>query len=516
MNPNKIIIVGGGSAGWMTAASLIKNFPEKEIHILDSSAIPTVGVGESTIQQINHWLNNLGLSDDDWMQECDASYKLSIKFTDFYKEGAGGFHYPFGGPQFDENYFPNGLNDWYVRKILQPDLPVQNFTDTFYVGAILSEHNKFPAEPIFKNYSENNIAYHFDAAKLAIFLRDKYCLPRGVVHHDNYIVDIALDTGGIQSVTCEDGTVFTADLFIDCTGFKSLLMNKLDVPFESYSEILPNNKAWATRIPYKNKEIQLEPYTNCTALKNGWSWNIPLWSRIGTGYVYSDKYVSDEQALEEFKAYLSLSHDDVENLEFRNINMRVGIHKEIFVKNVCAIGLSAGFIEPLESNGLYTIHEFLTELIFTLSKGKINQFDIDTFNHTTIAGFKSFAEFVSLHYKLSQRDDSEYWRDVTNRSVANSLNADFGYKNNGFDYLMFQRNITHNYKDTGGLICIATGLHHFPIEPITFQRMQFDQQKHDTSEYMRLFNIWDRIIADNVKKVKRQPTLFQYLSQYYT
>ena len=145
-------------------------------------------------------------------------------------------------------------------------------------------------------------------------------------------------------------------MYIDCTGFKSLLLDKtLKEPFESYADLLPNDSAWATKLNYKNKEKELVSYTNCTAIENGWVWNIPLWSRIGTGYVYSSKFVDDETALKQFKKHLNN-----EDIEAHNIKMRVGIHNRLWVKNVVAIGLSAGFIEPLESNGLFTVHELRT------------------------------------------------------------------------------------------------------------------------------------------------------------
>ena len=173
-------------------------------------------------------------------------------------------------------------------------------------------------------------------------------------------------------------------------------------PFESYEDILPNNSAIATRQPYTNKKEQLKGYTNCKAVSNGWIWNIPLWSRIGTGYVYSDKYTTYEDALKELQQELG-----TDELEFRKIKMRIGIHKRLWVKNVCAIGLSAGFIEPLESNGLLTIHHFLFNLIPILKKEIVNEFAIQHFNLSCRRMFRGFAEFVAMHYAISDRIDSE-------------------------------------------------------------------------------------------------------------
>jgi len=188
--------------------------------------------------------------------------------------------------------------------------------------------------------------------------------------------------------------------------------------------MLPNNKAWATRVPYKDKENQLEPYTNCTAIENGWVWNIPSWERIGTGYVYSDKYVSDDEALNEFKRHLDKKGHDYSNSDFKNIKMRVGRHERVFVKNVVAIGLSAGFIEPLESNGLYSTHEFLHRLVRILNRGDketISQFDKDSYDSACKSNFDEFAEFVAAHYALSHREDTEYWRDVNKRQYSKDL-----------------------------------------------------------------------------------------------
>ena len=247
---NKIVIVGGGSAGWMSAATLIKNFPNKEIYVIESPNVPTVGVGESTIGQINEWLHDLDIKDDDWMKQCDASYKMSIKFTNFYKEGAGAFHYPFGVPVFDNKFFPYGVNDWYVRKSFYPEIPVSNFADTFFPAMTLVNKNKITDN---KNDEipgwnfDRDVAYHFDAAKFGAWLRDSYSIPKGVKHIPAEVVSIQTNSDGVEYLVLDNGDKVTADLFLDCTGFKSIILDKtMKVPFESYSDLLPNNSAWAT------------------------------------------------------------------------------------------------------------------------------------------------------------------------------------------------------------------------------------------------------------------------------
>ena len=365
----KILIVGGGSAGWMTAATLESQFPKWKISLIESKNISTVGVGESTIGKITNWMRLLKIDDRDFIKHVDGSYKLSIKFTDFYKKGES-FHYPFGNPPIEDRRA--GINDWWFKKILYPKTPYSDYADcTYPLQMAYVNKNKF-------DFNEVERAYHFDATKFGLWLRDRYC--KKIKHIVEDVKTIQQNENGIKSINKKH----KADLYIDCTGFKSLLLGEtLKEPFESYSDLLPNDSAWATKIQYKNKEKQLVPYTNCTAIENGWVWNIPLWSRIGTGYVYSSKFVDDETALKQLKKHLGK-----ENLEFKNIKMRVGIHNKLWVKNVVAIGLSAGFIEPLESNGLFSVHEFLVNLVTNLQREKITQWDRDVFNYQCKTIFK--------------------------------------------------------------------------------------------------------------------------------
>ena len=190
--------------------------------------------------------------------------------------------------------------------ILHPDTPVSNYADCVYPIMSLVNANRIDLEAKIPGFLfSRDVAYHFDAVKFAIWLRDYYAVPRGVKHIRALVKDIPTNEDGIEKLVLDNGEEITADLFIDCTGFRSILLGgALEEPFKDYSDILPNNSAWAAQIPYDNKREEIVPYTDCWALENGWVWNTPLWSRIGTGYVFSDRYVSDEQALEEFKAHL--------------------------------------------------------------------------------------------------------------------------------------------------------------------------------------------------------------------
>jgi len=524
MKTDKIVIVGGGSAGWMTAATLIKHFPNKDISLIESPDVPIVGVGESTIGQINEWLDLLDIKDEDFMKDTDASYKLSISFTDWAGKDSGSFHYPFGTPWTVGTSF--GLNDWFIKKAWYPETPVQDWCDCYFPQMSCVYDNKITenSEEELPLWSfKHDVAYHFDAAKFGAWLREKYCIPRGVKHIAGTInEDVSTNEQGIEYVELTTGEKIYADLFIDCTGWKSLLLGKtLGVEFESYSDILPNNKAWATRIPYQDKEKELEGYTDCIARENGWVWNIPLWSRVGTGYVYSDQYISDAEALEQYKDFLRtdrkfpVSDDVMETLEFKNISMRVGIHKEIFHKNCVAVGLSAGFIEPLESNGLFTVHEFLGKLVKTLGRPDIGMIDRAGFNASARGDFRSFAEFVSIHYLLSTRDDTQYWRDAKERKFSKDDNTPGMYLSYGFDNLIYHRDVINSFDQSqGGAPAIAVGLGHFPMDASVIKKTEYRQRKslsfvNDTIEIWENNKEYWKRVADS------SPTIYEYLKEKY-
>ena len=488
----KILIVGGGSAGWMTAATLESQFPNYKISLIESKNISTVGVGESTIAQITDWMRLLKIKDKDFIKHVDGNYKLSIKFTDFYKKGEA-FHYPFGQPATGGTRA--GTNDWWFKKMLYPKTPYSDYADcTYPLQMAYVNQNKF-------DINEVQRAYHFDATKFGLWLKNHYC--KKVKHIVDDVVSIEQDENGITSLNKK----YKADLYIDCTGFKSLLLDKtLKEPFESYSDMLPNDSAWATRIKYKDKEKELVPYTNCTAIENGWVWNIPLWSRIGTGYVYSSKFVDDETALKEFKKHLGQ-----EDLEFKNIKMRVGIHNRLWVKNVVAIGLAGGFIEPLESNGLYTVHEFLIKLVRNLQRDKISQWDRDNFNYQCKHMFKEFAEFVALHYALSHRNDSEYWKNCLNKSWEKSLIDLEPVGISGMNRAVWQRTYDFKFGSIGGLHCIAAGMHWSPTDKNTLIKEGEYTEQSLEKEFEGCINHLNERKELCEQLVKEKPSLFSIL-----
>ena len=491
-----ILIVGGGSAGWMRAGTLESQFPNHQISLIESKNISTVGVGESTLGKITDWMRLLKIKDKNFIKHVDGSYKLSIKFTDFYKKGES-FHYPFGIAPVKNTRA--GTNDWWFKKMLNPKTSYSDYADcTFPLQMAYVNQNKFDMDQLER-------AYHFDATKFGLWLKNNYC--KKIKHIIEDVVSIEQDENGIKSLNNK----YTADLYIDCTGFKSLLLDKtLKEPFESYSDMLPNDSAWATKIKYKDKEKELVPYTNCTAIENGWVWKIPLWSRIGTGYVYSSKFVDDETALKEFKKHLNQK-----SLEFKKIKMRVGIHNRLWVKNVVAIGLSAGFIEPLESNGLYTVHEFLIKLVKNLQRDKISQWDRDNFNYQCKHMFREFSEFVALHYALSHRDDTEYWKHCLNKNWDKTLINLKSVSLNGFNEAVRQRTYDFKYSDLGGLHCIAAGMHWSPTDKSTLIKEGKFTEEELEKEFESCIIYLNNRKEKCKQSIKDKPSLFKVLKNVY-
>jgi tryptophan halogenase len=474
----KIAILGGGSAGWMTASALSKNLQDVEITLIESSRVPTISVGESTLQQINVFLSWLGLKDEDWMPFCNAAYKNSIRFTDF-REKDSYFDYPFGNADKEK------INLWFVLKQRYPEYyPEESFATFVNNASYLPKYNKQSNN--FPNFDFNfTTAYHFDASLFGKYLKEHIAIPNGVTHKIGDYVGCSKDeSGNITSLNLEDGSSISADLFIDCTGFKSLLIEKeMGSKFSSFGETLINNKAYRCAIPYDNKETQLENFTNCTAIENGWVWNIPVWSRIGSGYVYSTKFTTEEEALQQYKNHISkkFPYVDIDSLEIHPIDIRNGKREKAWVKNVVAVGLSYGFLEPLESTGLLTAHNNILRLLDALGKRncRIRKVDIDSFNFTSNEELEIFRSFVEIHYAYSLRDDTPYWRYVTE-------NIDYSMKA-GEDYLLSivysnQKRDYSRYSPTAGGPYILAGMGYSPIENLWFKNNLKNQQQIDTYE----------------------------------
>jgi tryptophan halogenase len=483
-----IVIVGGGSSGWMSAAHLINEFPDKKITVIESPNFPTIGVGESTIQYIRPWMYNLGIKDEDWMDACNATYKVSIRFENW--DGKDGhFHYPFGQPIYN-----NDIDfDYYNFARLKDDIPSSEWAEIFFPAALMAENDCLVDKMEGWDLSKNS-AYHFDAIKFAQWLKNEYCIPRGVELIADTVSSIDVEGEGIIKIHCEEPehrneNAIVGDLYIDCTGFKGMLIDAVGCKFRDYGYGLINDSAWATQLP---KTQPNRFYTNCTTLKNGWVWNTPTKERTGTGYVFSSKYTSAEEARKEFEKHLGVDENE---LTMRLLTWKHGRREKFSYKNVVAIGLSAGFIEPLESGGLFTTHETLKELSKSLQRGVFGGAEKEGFNFAMTNRFDDFADFVVMHYQFATRCDTKYWMDASKRKLNNNNALNEFYTSSYKDSRTIPSNAHYN--------SIAFGLGFNPVS------------QYDVS-YEKLFANVD-MVADGVKFRKwlknRQSKWLDYIKE---
>lgn len=528
-----VTIVGGGSSGWMTAAAFSKLLPNIKLTLVESPSIPTIGVGESTIGHINQFLEMLGLNDEDWMKHCNATYKTSIKFIDFRenpKDSPHTFHYPFG--IFDVTDKPRGIMEWFLAAADRGNIDPKNFAEFYHDAVLMTDANKLTKNEDFKirgfNFKQDT-AYHMDATLFGMWLRDNICLPSGMTHIIDTVTDVVQrGDGSIEKVGTESNGYLEADLYIDCTGFRSLLLDQtLKVPFISFHDTLLNDRAVATVIPYIDKEKEMENYTSCTAIEAGWVWNIPLWNRIGTGYVYSSKYATEEEAEEQFRKHLKSNRmifpdaARAEECKLRHIKIRHGVHERAWEKNVVGIGLANGFIEPLESTGLMLTHEGIVKLCSALMMrdGIVSNYDVDLFNYGFQEQIIGFKDFISQHYALSMRNDTPYWKEVSNSiTYSSSLTgkenlAGLSVNGSSSSELGFRLHRTRKFdQNMGGIIYIAAGMGYNPVEP-NFLRYE-DARLHESPEIRRpVYEQWLQHRDETLAHIETLPSHYKFLKQ---
>jgi tryptophan halogenase len=424
MNIKSITVVGGGSSGWMTASALAYKLPNTKIQLIESPTVPVIGVGESTLWPFKSFLNLLDLKDEQWMEYCDATYKLAIKFCNFKNEGS--VQYDILKPvRLPKNI--KKINDYFHLCNMYPDtFKVEDFDYWIDDTSKMVRENKLTDNSDVLNWNfETDKAYHLNAGKFGVWLKENIALKNGVIHIVDDVVKINVNETGIESLLTKDNGEIKSDLFIDCTGFKSLLLQKsLNVKFIDYTNDLINNRACVTNIPYKNKELELLSTTDSVAIENGWFWNIPLWNRIGVGYVFSDKFIDDETAINEFKNALSKKYDPerAENAEYRFIDFVAGRTEHRWYKNVVGIGLSSAFLEPLRSTGLLFIYQDIISLVNTIQRkdGKVRKIDIDCYNDSSNKDFDGFKNLVMTEYFLSNREDTKYWEFISQQNFFKS------------------------------------------------------------------------------------------------
>lgn len=420
----KIVIVGGGTAGWMAASHFAKRWVKKgvEIEVVDSSRIATVGVGEGATPTIKRFLSDIDVQEEEWMPQCNATYKNGIRFVDWSTQaGFKSYFHPFYSEGSDRKIMSDFIQSTRLRRegYLIPDHP-----DLFSTMAYLTNNNQIPVS--LSQPNEFAYSYHFDSTLLANFLKKK-SLSFGVKHRDAVIVDTCLsDAGDISAVLLESGERIDADFFVDCSGFRSLLMEgALGVEHQSFSDYLLNDAAIA--LP-SSIDDDIPPLTVSTALKNGWAWKIPLTNRYGNGYVYSSSHVSADQAEFELRQHLGLLDA---NAESKHLKMKLGHLKKPWYKNCVAFGLSQGFIEPLEATALHFVGKSIIDFIESFEPGGFTNKWQDIYNQRILDDFSHIRDYILFHYRTNTRSDTEYWVDArevgkNNASLEGLLYAWFG------------------------------------------------------------------------------------------
>ncbi len=413
-NIRSIAIVGGGSAGWMAAATLARLLGRDyaTITLVESDEIGIVGVGEATIPQMATFNRMLGIDEDEFLRETQGSFKLGIQFVDWGRIGHRYFH-PFGG--YGVNMGGVSFHAHFLRLHALGEAPT---VDAFSLQATAAERGKFMRSIDAGNSPLSDIAYayHFDAGLYARYLR-RYAEARGVVRREGKIVDVALNGGNghVDAVMLEDGTRIEADLFIDCSGFRALLIGgALGNGYVDWNHWLPCDRAVA--VPCSGGEA-VEPYTRSTARGAGWQWRIPLQHRIGNGHVYSSAHMSDDEAT----AILLANLDGEPLAEPRYVPFRTGHRVRLWDRNVVALGLSSGFMEPLESTSLWMIQSGLSRLMAMFPDRGFDPATIDRYNRIILTEYAEIRDFLILHYHATERTDTPFWDDCRTMAIPDRL-----------------------------------------------------------------------------------------------
>lgn len=411
---NEIVIVGGGTAGWMTAASLAKYAQDKNltITVIASDTIGTIGVGEATIPNIVEFNNNLGIDEIEFIKATQATFKLGIQFEGWSTKESNFFH-----PFADYGLKVNNVDfHHYINKVANSGESIN--IEEYSFPCVLAKKGRFaqpnptPASPL----ADYSYAYHFDAGLYAKFL-EEFSIKRKVIHISETITSVSLvpESGFIRSVTLADGREISADLFIDCSGFKGLLIEgALKTGYDDWNHWLMCDSALAVQTESVGEPL---PYTRSIARDSGWQWNIPLQHRTGNGHIYSSQFEDHAKAEQTL----------LENIEGRTINQvrklsfSPGRRKQMWNKNCVAIGLSSGFLEPLESTSISLIQSGIAKLLTFFPDKSFNEYDIAEVNRLHNSELENVRDFLILHYKLTTRNDTEFWRQCQSMAIPETL-----------------------------------------------------------------------------------------------
>ena len=412
--PLNVVIVGGGTAGWMTAAALAGMLGPSVAHVrlLESDEIGTVGVGEATLPHMREFNDAVGIIEADMMRRTNATFKLGIEFVDWGYRGSsyihpfGAFGRPLGGVAFH--------HQWLRARAAGRAEPLADYS--FAIAAARAGRFDTPDPDPSAAASTFDYAYHFDASLYARYLRT-FCERRGVKRTEGRVVDVALDgeDGRIRAVTLASGEVIEGDLFVDCSGFRALLIEgALGAEYDDWTRWLPCDRAWA--VPSGKLDV-IPPFTRATARGAGWQWRIPLQHRTGNGYIFGSAFIGENAAADALTA--SLGEDRL--ADPRLLRFKAGRRRASWRRNCVAVGLASGFLEPLESTSIYLIQAAAMALVRLFPEREVDPALADAFNREMDVQYARIRDFLILHYHLNDRDDGELWRHCRNMEVPDSL-----------------------------------------------------------------------------------------------
>jgi 2-polyprenyl-6-methoxyphenol hydroxylase-like FAD-dependent oxidoreductase len=478
-SPLRIVILGGGTAGWMAASLMTKRWADHpmSISVLESPDIGIIGVGEGSTPQLKAFFDCIGVDEAQWMPRCNATYKVGIEFRKWStRPGFEHYFHPFPS-EIDERTAPALFFNSVVRR---RGADVDGHPDRFFLATRLAQAKLAPQAAWsfpFRSY----YGYHFDSSLIGQFLRE-HCCARGVDYIAGTVarVEQAAD-GDIRALHTEDGRRIEGDFFVDSSGFRSLLLQEaLGVPFCSFADNLYNDSAVVAPTPVDTDGIA--PQTTATALSAGWAWRIPLSNRVGNGYVYSSRYLAKDAAERELRTHLGLGEDAP---PLRHLRMKVGRVEQHWARNCLAVGLSQGFIEPLEATALHLVQETVENFIDAFSAGGFTRMHQDAFNAGINARFEGIRDYIVCHYKVNSRTDTEYWRDNTRNTVlSDSLQQILKIWVDGQDLSAeLQRQHIEHYYASASWHCLLAGYGLYPPQaqliPASAKAARYDLARID-------------------------------------
>jgi len=455
--PKHILIVGGGTAGWMAANLMAQRWLDQGINIslVESPDIGIIGVGEGSTPQLKAFMDKIGAEEADWMPQCNATYKVGISFTNWStKPGFDSYFHPFPAQPDKENYRAFVHHCYLRRQGFDIDAhPNRFFLPAYLAANQLGPHpnDNFPFEVLY--------GYHFDSQLLGQYLRDM-AVKRGVRHMQGRVNEVLQDEqGNITAVQLQDDELLEADFFVDSTGFRSLLLQQTqNVPFMSFDTNLFNDSAVVIPTPQGD---EYNSRTISTAMKYGWAWDIPLTNRVGNGYVYSSAFCSADDAEKELREKTDTLDSDV---EARHLKMNVGQVDKHWHRNCIAVGLSQGFIEPLEATALHIVQETIEAFMSNYEEGGYTTRHQERFNQIVSRRFEGVRDYIVCHYRANSRDDTEYWRaNAANENLSISLkNLLRTWLDKGDLTEEIQRQDISRYYNTISWHCLLAGYGLFP------------------------------------------------------